>query len=211
MRFRRRMQPLAVVLALAGMLASPLVANASDLPALVYHATLAGGAVVADVDGVTINVNVQSESYRYTGGNTRPDFDAIVVAVSLTSDADGTVIEELEGFVPVSGSVAPDMSSATIPSTTVQIQDVFGGSDQASVTVSAEITATGPANRTQFIERFCGPPEPCFGMFNIVGSERPAAAVLTVSGVVDGIDIGQVPFTSTGGEISSLLGADLLG
>lgn len=200
-----------VLVAAAVFAALPVTAHAATDPALVYHATQAAATVVADVNGITIDVTVRTQSYRYSGGTRRPDFDAISVDITLTDDASGTTTEVLDGFVPVAGTVAPNLSSASIPATTVQLQSLFGGSDQAVVTAGADITATGPATHTQFIARFCGPPQPCFGMFNITGVEQPGTAVVTLSGVVDDIDLSQVSFTSVGAGISSFLGVELLG
>lgn len=189
----------------------PAGAQAATDPALVFHATQAGVFTQADVNGITIAVNVRSQSYRFSGGNTRPDFDAISVDITLTDDATGTLIAGFDGFVPGSGTVAPNLSTATIPTTTVQLQEFFGGDDQATVTVSAQIVATGDATHTHFIARFCGPPQPCFGMFNIDGTEQQGTAVLTIGGVVDGIDLGEVTFSSLSAVMSSLLGVELLG
>ena len=188
----------------------PVTANAATDPALVYHATNAGASEQADVDGTTILVFVQTQSYHFSGGNTRPDFDGISVQVELIDNATGTIVKSFYGFVPGSGTVSANLTSASIPATTVVVNDDFGD-DQATLTAGAEITGSGAATHTHFIARFCGPPQPCFGQFNIVGTERPATSAMTLSGVIDGFDLSQLTFSSNGGGMSNILGVELLG
>jgi len=201
----------AVLLALAAApLTSSTAAEAATTPALVYHVVNAGSGYVADVNGVTIQVFIGSESFRFTGGNTRPDFDATSVSIDLTDDVTGQQ-SSLFGFVPTTAVVAANLQSATLAPITVDLEEAISCCDSATVTVSDAWVAAGAQQHTEFIARFCGPPQPCFGMFHNTFTVQPATTGMTISGVVDGIDLSQVAFTSLGGGLSSGLGVELLG
>jgi hypothetical protein len=201
-----RLKLLAVLCIAAGaMVVGPLQVDAGG-PPLIYHGSDAIASFISDQNAITTQVIVSSSDYTYSTG---AENKGTYVSVTLTDDNTGQQIDFLDNFVQTSADFAPNFQSAILASTSFDLQSyTFGGTQ--TITLGAVWTAVGTAQHFTVVSHFCGPPQPCFGLYNQMVTTHSATIALSMNGVVDGVDLGQL-VGSSDARMNSRTGVYLAG
>ena len=188
------------------LVAGQLPVGATGAP-LIYHGVEVGAFLVSDQNGVTTELRISSSDYTYSTG---VELAGTYVSVTLTDDASGQQIDFLDNFISSTAIFAPNLQSVTLAPTAFDLQSYNSCCEPQTITVGATWTATGNADHRTVVSRFCGPPQPCFGMYNQVVTSRQATVAVTISGTVDGVDLSQLVWNADAG-INSRTGVYLVG
>jgi hypothetical protein len=201
-----RLKLLAVLCIAAGaMVVGPLPVDAGG-PPLVYHGSDANTSFISDQNGITTQIIVSSSDYTYSTG---AENQGTYVSVTLTDDGSGQQIDFLDNFVQTSANFAPNFQTATVAPTSFDLQSyTFGGTQ--TITVGAVWTAAGTAQHFTVVSHFCGPPQPCFGIYDQIVTTHLATIALSMNGVVDGVDLSQL-VGSSDARMNSRTGVYLAG
>ncbi len=203
----RRLKAVAVLSVAAGtLLVGSLPVEAAGNP-LIYHGTEANASFVSDVNGITVMINVSSSDYTYSTG---AELQGTYVAITLTDDASGQQLDYLDAFLTTSADFAPNLQNVTLPPTSFDLQSSTSCCATQTISLGAVWTATGPPEHFTMVSHFCGPPQPCFGLYNVTVTTEEATIAMSISDSPDGVDLGQLGGTNSA-LISSRTGVYLVG
>jgi len=174
---------------------------------LIYHGTEANASFVSDSNGITVMINLSSSDYTYSTG---AELQGTYVAIALTDDVSGQQLDYLDAFLPASANFATNLNDVTLVPTSFDLQSATSCCATQTISVGAVWTATSPPEHFTLVSHFCGPPQPCFGLYNVFVTTRDATIAMSISGTADGIDLGQLVGTSSA-LISSRTGVYLVG
>jgi len=205
-RFKGLKSMAVLSVAAATCLIGSLPVEAAGQP-LIYHGNEANASFVSDANGVTVMVHLSSSDYTYSTG---AELQGTGVAITLTDEVTGQELDRLDGFVATSASFAANLHSATLDATSLELQSSTSCCAAQTISVSAVWTATGPPDHFTMVSHFCGPPQPCFGIYNVSVTTRDATIAMTIGGMADGIDLSQLVWTNSAG-INSRIGVYLTG
>jgi|SRR5579859_2859527 len=194
---------------LCAVILGPVTASASDV-VFIDRAAEADATFTSDANGVTTQLEVVTTSITGIDKSSPFEFDSSLVFVTLTNDASGLQTDSLSGFLAVGPSIAPDLQGASFGPTSVPLESNFGCCNPQPINLGVVWSASGAAQHDHMLNFFC-PPGVCFGMFDIVGTSQPSTATIAVSGLVDGIDFGQLAFTQTAAVVQEGTGVGVFG
>ena len=203
----RWLKSVAVLSVVAGTLVvGSLSVEAAGNP-LIYHGNEADASFVSHVNGITVMVRVSSSDYTYSTG---AEVQGTYVAITLTDDVSGEQLDYLDAFLTSSADFASNLHHASLAQTSFDLQSSTSCCTTQTISVGAVWTATSPPENFTLLSHFCGPPKPCFGLYKIIVTTRDTIVAMNISGIADGIDLGQLVGTNAA-LISSRTGVYLAG
>ena len=192
------------LMVLCGLVVGPLTASASEV-VFVSKATEADAAFTSDSNGVTTAIEVISTTIIEMQKGAPVRIDNTMIFVTITDDGTGQQLDFLAGRALTGPSVASDIRGATFGPASIDLESNFLGGAPQTINLGVVWSPSGAVQHDHMLNFFC-PPGVCFGMFNIVGTNQPATATLTVSGTVDGLDLSLASFAETSAHIQRTTG-----